>query len=188
MALIVGLGNPGERYARNRHNVGFMAVDLLMQRLSTTDASKSTFKGDLARSGHLYLLKPKTYMNLSGESVRAVTEYFKLDSVIALHDDIDLPFGALRIKKGGGHGGHNGLRSMDAHIGADYFRVRIGIGRPQHKNEVADYCLSDFSKAEFQQLPDILDIAAQTALALASGKSLSEVTSQFTISAKPKEG
>ena len=120
MTLIVGFGNPDLQYKNNRHNVGFMVVDGLIDgQTSCEKITKTNFKGELFKAPSMLLLKPSTYMNLSGESVRAVSDYFKPDHVIVIHDDLDLPFGTLRFKIGGGHGGHNGLRSIDAHIGVE---------------------------------------------------------------------
>ena len=145
MTLVVGLGNPDLQYKNNRHNVGFMVIDALLDDHPLAEKiTKSNFKGELFKVPSMLLLKPTTYMNLSGESVRAVDDYFKPEQIIVIHDDLDLPFGTLRFKIGGGHGGHNGLRSIDAHIGAEYIRVRIGIGKPFHKSDVANYVLSDF--------------------------------------------
>lgn len=146
--LIVGLGNPGPAYAETRHNVGFMVVDALLRRYDCTPVRKSAFEGDLFKCSEFYLLKPLTYMNNSGRSVAAVKNFYKLETVIAIHDDLDIPFGTLRIKQGGGHGGHNGLKSMDAAISKGYLRVRMGIGHPGDRRRVADYVLSDFSEQE----------------------------------------
>jgi len=177
--LIVGLGNPGNKYLHNRHNAGFMAVDKLVSKLQTVNISKKEFKGELWRAGQIYLLKPTTFMNLSGESVIAVKNYFKIENVIVLHDEIELPIGALRFKKGGGHAGHNGLRSIDAHIGADYYRARIGIGKPERKEQVVDYCLSDFGKMERDSVEEILNTAAEAVLELTKSD-LANVSSKFT--------
>ena len=144
MTLLVGLGNPDLQYKNNRHNVGFMVIDAIIDDQSSCEKiTKANFKGELFKAPSMLLLKPTTYMNLSGESVRSVDDYFKPDQIIVIHDDLDLPFGTLRFKIGGGHGGHNGLRSIDAHIGPEYIRVRIGIGKPTHKSDVAKYVLSD---------------------------------------------
>ncbi len=113
--------------------------------------------------GEHFLLKPTTYMNLSGKSVSAVKNFYKIDEVIVVHDDLDLPFGALRFKTGGGHGGHNGLKSTDGAIGQDYIRVRMGIGKPEHKTQVADYVLSPFSAQEETKLPEWISKAADAA-------------------------
>ncbi|MBP9566537.1 MAG: aminoacyl-tRNA hydrolase [Sulfurospirillum sp.] len=157
MTLIVGLGNPDFQYKNNRHNVGFMVIDALLGDHPLAEKiTKTPFKGELFKAPSMLLLKPLTYMNLSGESVRAVSDYFKPDQIIVIHDDLDLPFGTLRFKIGGGHGGHNGLRSIDAHMGAEYIRVRIGIGKPTHKSDVAKYVLSDFSACQRECLPELL--------------------------------
>ena len=151
MKLIVGLGNPGKKYELNRHNVGFLAVDYLIDKYNASKIS-SKFKGDLYKAGEYLFLKPGTFMNLSGESVVLVKEYYKIDNddIIVIHDDIDLKPGALRFKKGGSSGGHNGLKSIDKHIGNDYWRVRIGVGRPERKEDVVKYVLNDFTKEEIE--------------------------------------
>jgi PTH1 family peptidyl-tRNA hydrolase len=151
MKLIVGLGNPGKEYELNRHNVGFLAVDYLIDALNASKVS-SKFKGELFKTSKYLFLKPQTFMNLSGESVVLVKNYYKIDNddIIVIHDDIDLKLGALKFKKGGGHGGHNGLKSIDKHIGSDYYRIRIGVGRPEKKEDVVKYVLSDFTKDELE--------------------------------------
>jgi len=149
--LIVGLGNPGSDYEQTRHNIGFMVIDELIARHNATKLSSSSFEGELYKfqnssvslENH-FLLKPLTFMNLSGNSVVKVKNFYKIEDVVVIHDDLDLPFGALRFKKGGGHGGHNGLKSIDSKIGREYIRVRMGIGKPEHKGEVASYVLSEF--------------------------------------------
>lgn len=158
--LIVGLGNPGSAYARTRHNIGFMVIDELCRRHSVQNVSKSSFEGELFKMEGHFLLKPTTYMNLSGKSVLAVKNFYKIDEVIVVHDDLDLPFGALRFKTGGGHGGHNGLKSTDGAIGQEYIRVRMGIGKPEHKTQVADYVLSPFSPSEEAKLSEWISKAA----------------------------
>lgn len=158
--LIVGLGNPGPAYAATRHNIGFMVIDELCRRHRVQSVSKSSFEGELFKMGEHFLLKPTTYMNLSGKSVLAVKNFYKIDDVIVIHDDLDLPFGALRFKVGGGHGGHNGLKSADAAIGQNYTRVRMGIGKPEHKSQVADYVLHPFTPEESQLLSEWISKAA----------------------------
>jgi len=149
--LIVGLGNPGEKYKLNRHNVGFLAVDYLIDEFQASKVS-SKFKGELFKSNDFLFLKPTTFMNLSGESVRLVKDFYKIENenIIVIHDDIDLKLGALRFKRGGSSGGHNGLKSIDSLIGNDYYRIRIGVGRPAEKKEVVNYVLSDFSEEELE--------------------------------------
>ncbi|KFN39444.1 MAG: peptidyl-tRNA hydrolase [Sulfuricurvum sp. MLSB] len=158
--LIVGLGNPGSAYASTRHNIGFMVIDELCRRHKVQSVSKSSFEGELFKMAEHFLLKPTTYMNLSGKSVLAVKNFYKIDDVIVIHDDLDLPFGALRFKTGGGHGGHNGLKSTDAAIGQNYIRVRMGIGKPEHKSQVADYVLSPFTADENTDLASWITKAA----------------------------
>jgi PTH1 family peptidyl-tRNA hydrolase len=161
-ALVVGLGNPGARYDGTRHNIGFLVGDALAQ-LAGVTATETKFKGQL---GHgplmgrvVSFLKPQTYMNLSGESVGPCAGFYRLtpSSVIVLHDDIDLPAGRVRIKVGGGHGGHNGLRSIDTHLGSkDYFRVRLGVGRPDH-GDVSGWVLGRFGADEGPAVERLLD-------------------------------
>jgi len=184
MSLIVGLGNPGAKYSKNRHNAGFMAIDLLLNELKPHDITKKDFKGELYRHGSIYFLKPHTFMNLSGESVQTVKNYFKIENVIVIHDEIELAIGALRFKFGGGHAGHNGLKSIDSHIGSDYFRIRIGIGKPVDKKDVADYCLSDFKSGELENMKESFKNACNGAIELAKGTELSQVCSNFTINIK----
>lgn len=152
MFLIVGLGNPGPNYSKNRHNIGFLALDQVASSFSFPDFSGSKVSQSQASlgeiSGHrVLLLKPMTYMNLSGSAVKSALDFFKLmpERVIVLHDDLDLDPGEIRFKKGGGHGGHNGLRSVSQAIGQDYYRLRLGIGHPGVKELVSPYVLSNFS-------------------------------------------
>lgn len=153
MRLLVGLGNPGPKYAGNRHNIGFMAVDEIARRHGFAPW-RSRFQG-LAAEGHLggkktLLLKPETFMNESGRSVGEAARFYKLSPgmIIVLHDELDLAPGKVRMKKGGGHAGHNGLRSIDAHVSKDYWRIRLGIGHPGDKAKVHGYVLADFAKSE----------------------------------------
>ncbi|MEA1675617.1 aminoacyl-tRNA hydrolase [Nitrospirillum sp. BR 11163] len=175
MRLVVGLGNPGPEYAHHRHNVGFMAVDEIAQR-HRFGPWKKRFQG-LITEGQIgpekiYLLKPQTFMNLSGQSVGEAMRFYKMtpDQVIVLHDELDLPPGKLRAKKGGGHGGHNGLRSIDDHIGKDYWRVRLGIGHPGDKNLVHGWVLSNFAKAEQTWLVPFLDAVVSDFNLMADGE------------------
>ncbi|WP_410218467.1 aminoacyl-tRNA hydrolase [Paracoccus sp. (in: a-proteobacteria)] len=174
MKLIVGLGNPGAKYAANRHNVGFMAVDRIADDHGF-GPWRSRFQA-LVSEGRLgdlrvTLLKPQTFMNLSGQPVGEAMRYLKLSpaDVIVLHDELDLAPGKCRVKQGGGHAGHNGLRSIHQHVGADYGRVRLGIGHPGHKDKVAPYVLSDFAKADQDWLDDLLRGISDGAAALAAG-------------------
>jgi len=163
MTLIVGLGNPGKEYAHTRHNIGFMMLDAIAQKHSVTEVSKTAFQGELFKSNSLLLLKPSTYMNLSGKSVQAVYNFYKVENVIVIHDDLDLPFGALRFKMGGGSGGHNGIKSIDEYIGANYLRVRMGIGKPLHKSQVASFVLEEFTKHEKEFLNGWIEHSAKAA-------------------------
>lgn len=180
MTLVIGLGNPDSKYKNNRHNVGFMVIDRLVDDHSTTTIKKAPFKGELFKSNNLFFLKPTTYMNLSGESVRAVSDYYKPEKIIVIHDDLDLPFGTLRFKFAGGNGGHNGLKSIDTHMGKDYYRVRIGIGKPQNKQDVANYVLSDFPKAQNDNLQKIIDISVEATKGLIN-EELSTISSRYTL-------
>jgi PTH1 family peptidyl-tRNA hydrolase len=178
--LIVGLGNPGPNYEKTRHNIGFMVIDALKARTNASKLNSSSFKGELFKFSEHFLLKPMTYMNLSGESIVAVKNFYKIQTVVVIHDDLDLPFGTLRFKSGGGHGGHNGLRSTDAKISADYIRVRMGIGKPEHKGEVASYVLSDFNEQEQKHLETWIGQCCDAVEELLE-KKLEDVSAQYTI-------
>jgi PTH1 family peptidyl-tRNA hydrolase len=174
MLLFVGLGNPGREYARNRHNIGFMALDAIARRHGFP-APRAKFQG-LAREGtiggeRVILLQPQTYMNESGRSVGEAARFHKigLGDIIVFHDELDLAPAKLRIKIGGGNAGHNGLRSITAHMGNDYKRVRLGIGHPGDKALVHGYVLSDFAKAEEPWVETICDALADNAAMLVSG-------------------
>jgi PTH1 family peptidyl-tRNA hydrolase len=174
MWLVVGLGNPGPGYAANRHNIGFMAADAITSRHGFGAWRAVKFDG-LASEGRLaeervLAFKPTTYMNESGRAVGALMGWLKIEpaTVVVLHDDLDLAPGKLRTKRGGGNGGHNGLRSLDAHIGPDYRRVRLGIGHPGDKNLVLGHVLSDFTADERAWLGPLLDVVAAAAPLLVS--------------------
>jgi PTH1 family peptidyl-tRNA hydrolase len=175
MKLFVGLGNPGAKYAGNRHNIGFMAMD----RIAGDHGFgpwKAAFKGEVSEgrlgAEKVLLLKPGTFMNLSGQSVQAAMAFYKLTpaEVTVFHDELDLAPGKLRVKQGGGHAGHNGLRSISGMIGEAYGRVRLGIGHPGHKDAVAGYVLNDFAKADQDWLEDLLRGISEGAAALADGE------------------
>jgi peptidyl-tRNA hydrolase, PTH1 family len=172
--LFVGLGNPGPKYAGNRHNIGFMALDRIAADHGFTPWRKA-FQG-LVAEGRLgaqkvALLKPETFMNLSGQSVQAALAFWKLplEDVTVFHDELDLAPGKLRLKQGGGHAGHNGLRSIHGHLGEAYARVRLGIGHPGHKDAVAAYVLHDFAKSDQDWLENLLRGISDGAPALAEG-------------------
>lgn len=178
--LIVGLGNPGPNYIHTRHNIGFMVIDELTKRQNAQKLSSSSFNAELFKFSNHFLLKPLTFMNLSGNAVQAVKNFYKIDEVVVIHDDLDLPFGTIRFKKGGGHGGHNGLRSTDEKISSDYIRVRMGIGKPDHKGEVASYVLSNFTKDEQEHLREWIQSASKAVESLLES-SLEDVSSKYTI-------
>ena len=172
MKLIVGLGNPGAKYARNRHNIGFMALDQIASDHGFP-SWKGKHQGSVSEgrfgSTRAILLKPETFMNNSGQSVQAAMRYYKLEpaDIIVFHDEIDLAPGKVKFKTGGGHAGHNGLRSIHAHIGPEYARVRLGVGHPGHKDAVPGYVLRDFAKADQDWLDNVLRGIGDGAPALA---------------------
>ena len=169
--LIVGLGNPGPEYAMNRHNVGFMVVELLAERIGgkfkrAGKAQAQVLEGRIGPAGpgsqRVILAKPMSYMNLSGGPVNALKDFYKVPvaNIVAVHDELDIDYGTLRLKLGGGDNGHNGLKSMTKAMGPDYHRVRFGIGRPPGRMQVADFVLKDFSAAERKELDYFVDRAA----------------------------
>lgn len=176
MKLFVGLGNPGPKYAGHRHNIGYMALDRIAEDHGF-GAWRSKHQGVVSEgrfgSDRVVLLKPETFMNNSGQSVGAAMRFYKIDTgdVVVFHDEIDLAPGKVRYKQGGGHAGHNGLRSLHAHIGDDYGRVRMGVGHPGHKDRVPGYVLHDFAKADQGWLDDVLRGCSDGAPALATGDS-----------------
>jgi len=178
--LIVGLGNPGSAYEKNRHNIGFMVIDELIKRNNAQKASSSSFQGELFKFQNHFLLKPLTFMNLSGNSIVAVKNFYKVDEVVVIHDDLDLPFGTLRFKYGGGHGGHNGLKSTDEKISREYARVRMGIGKPEHKGEVASYVLGNFNSQETNHLEQWIEHCCD-AIKFLLENSLEDTSSRYTI-------
>ena len=189
MRLIVGLGNPGLRYAKNRHNVGFVAIDTIARRYGFP-AFRDRFKGELAEGPiageKRLLLKPQTFMNDSGEAVLAAASFYKIrpSEIVVIHDEIDLKPGKLRVKKGGGSAGHNGLRSIDALLGADYWRVRVGVGHPGVKELVQPYVLQNFAAEEITGwVGPLIDAVAETIPILLAGDAaafMSEVAGRFT--------
>jgi PTH1 family peptidyl-tRNA hydrolase len=165
MKVIVGLGNPGSQYLLTRHNLGFMAIDAL-----TGNAPDSQFKSEhkaltlKARLGSesCFLVKPQTFMNLSGASIGAIMNYYDvdMDNLLVIHDEVDIPFGAMKFQRDRGHGGHNGIRSTHEVLGSrDYARLKLGVGRPSGRMQVANFLLSNFTKAELEDIPEFLDRA-----------------------------
>ncbi|MCB2113041.1 MAG: aminoacyl-tRNA hydrolase [Parvularculaceae bacterium] len=174
MLLLVGLGNPGEKYRKHRHNVGFMAVDAIAD-AHNFSAPRAKFQGEI-REGEFggekaIALKPGTFMNESGIAVGAAMRFFKLslNDVIVFHDELDLAAGKVKVKSGGGNAGHNGLRSIDEHIGNEFRRVRIGIGHPGDKQRVTGYVLGDFARADYDWLDPLLGAMTKSAEYLVKG-------------------
>jgi peptidyl-tRNA hydrolase, PTH1 family len=195
MKLFVGLGNPGAQYARNRHNIGFMAADAIAARHGF-GPWRGKFQGEIAegrlRTEKVLMLKPGTFMNLSGDSVRAAAQFYKIPpgDIVAFHDELDLAPGRVRVKTGGGHAGHNGLRSIAAHMGPDFVRVRLGIGHPGDKRQVTAYVLGDFAKADAEWLDPLLEAVADASPALAAGDTsgfASRVGAALPAREKPKK-
>ena len=193
MLLWVGLGNPGAKYAGNRHNIGFMALDRIAADHGFGPWRKA-FQGLVAEgrlgSEKVVLLKPETFMNLSGQSVQAAVAFHKLPlaDLTVFHDELDLAPGKARVKAGGGHAGHNGLRSIHQHLGDAYARVRLGIGHPGHKDAVAAYVLHDFAKADQDWLDDLLRGLSDGAPALAAGDAARFLNAVALRTAPPRSG
>lgn len=187
--LLIGLGNPGSRYANNRHNVGFMVLDHIAQAYGFSKWSNK-FHGLISEGTiagkKVLLLKPQTYMNLSGESAIAAANFYKipLSHITVLHDELDLPLAKVRTKTGGGNGGHNGLKSLDAHLGKEYQRVRIGIAHPGDKDMVSDYVLSDFSKEEMPSINTLITELSSHVDLLLSGND-AEFMNKITLGTTP---
>lgn len=191
MLLLVGLGNPGGEYARNRHNIGFMAVDEIVRRHSFPPY-RSKFNGELAEgrigTEKVLALKPMTYMNDSGRSVVAAALFYKIlpEDILVIHDELDLEAGKIRLKAGGGHAGHNGLRSLHAHIGDAYRRLRMGIGHPGDKSQVVNHVLKDFAKSDQAWLDPLLgSVADHIGLALAGDDA--DFLNRVALDIKPNE-
>lgn len=194
MRLFVGLGNPGQKYQLNRHNIGFMALDVIVERHKFSGWDKD-FKGLVAKgklgTENIVLLKPQTFMNVSGQSVQAAAAFYKIlpDDIVVFHDELDLEGGKIRIKKGGGAAGHNGLRSIDEQLGQMYWRVRLGIGHPGMKEMVSGHVLGDFNDADEKWLVPLLGGISEHAERLAKGDTagfMSKVA-QTVDPPKPKE-
>src|SRR5450631_1129600 len=168
LRLIVGLGNPGPEHQSTRHNAGFWFVDLLARRHGGEFRDYRKYSGEVARIGigeeEIVLLKPTTYMNRSGLSIRQVRDFYKIpvDDIMVAHDELDLPVGSVRLKHGGGHGGHNGLRDTIAHIGETFWRLRLGIGHPGNKADVIDYVLTQAPRAEEDLILEAVSTAADS--------------------------
>lgn len=164
--LLVGLGNPGTEYAKTRHNIGFMAVDEIVRRYSFPPfktKGKGVLSTDTLNGQKIFILKPHTFMNLSGEAVLGACSFYKLSpqNIIVFHDDMDLAVGKIKVKRGGSSGGHNGLKSIDSHIGPDYLRVRIGVGHPQGKADVVNWVLGTFNAEDTAVIDDTVHKIAE---------------------------
>lgn len=165
LQLIVGLGNPGSKYERTRHNAGFWFVDLLARKYQGDFQADRKSKSELCKlrvgDHELLLQQPQTFMNLSGRAVRQICDYYKLSAqgVLVVHDEIDLPVGEIRLKQGGGHGGHNGLRDIIQHFGKEFWRLRVGVGHPGHRDDVINYVLSPAPADEQREIDQAIDRA-----------------------------
>jgi peptidyl-tRNA hydrolase, PTH1 family len=191
MMLVVGLGNPGPDYAGTRHNIGFMAVDAIARRHGFSPW-RAKFQGEIAEgrigTERVVALKPLTYMNLSGQSVAAAARFLKIAAtdIVVLHDELDLPPGRLRVKRGGGAGGHNGLKSIDSHLGQEYRRIRLGIGHPGDRDRVTDWVLHGFAKADEAWLGPLLDTVADMFERIVAGDENGFMNKVTTLTAPPK--
>jgi len=163
MKLVVALGNPGQKYLKTRHNAGFLLLDHLVDHFSVDDYQqkfKGAFTKGVLNNQTLYFLKPLTFMNLSGQSVALAANFFKImpEDILVIHDDLDISFGKIRVKIGGSSGGHNGIKSIEQCLGtSDFWRLRIGIGRPENKEDVSNYVLNDFYKDELNAIVPLYD-------------------------------
>ncbi|MBI2895603.1 MAG: aminoacyl-tRNA hydrolase [Deltaproteobacteria bacterium] len=192
MLLLVGLGNPGAEYAWNRHNVGFMVAERIRQSLPGAPAFREKFSGEIAKGTlegcEVVVLRPLTFMNLSGRSVQRAAAFFQVPvgDIVVVHDDLDLPFKAVRVKLGGGTGGHKGLKSVTEQLGSsDYMRVRLGIGRPAH-GSAEDYVLSDFDEMETRELEAVVERATR-AVACIVTKGVQRTMNEFNTKEAPEE-
>lgn len=192
MWMMVGLGNPGPEYAGHRHNAGFMAVEAIAHRHRFSDW-KLKFHGSLSEGmlagEKILLLRPLTFMNRSGTSVAEAANFYKIppERIVVFHDELDLLPGKIRVKLGGGNGGHNGLKSIDAHMAGEYWRVRIGIGHPGDKDRVTGYVLNNFSQQEIEPTGTLLDVMAELATLLVEGKAEAFASEVARLTQPPKE-
>ncbi len=190
MRLLVGLGNPGPGHAFNRHNIGYMAVDAIADRFGFSPW-RARFQGLVAEGSvdntKVLLLKPTTYMNLSGQAVGEAARFFKISNgnVIVFHDEIELSVGRVRVKQGGGSAGHNGIRSLDSHLGPDYWRVRLGVGRPGDKEQVKGHVLDNFAKTDVAWLGPLLDAVATALPQLVGGDASKFMTKVALLTSPP---
>ena len=184
MLALVGLGNPGIKHSNNRHNVGFMAIDCIVENYKL-GTYKTNFQSKIITKTlnniPLILLKPQTFMNLSGQSLNHLVNFYKLntENIIVFHDDLDLQFGVIKAKIGGGNSGHNGLKNIDSNIGTNYKRIRIGIGHPGNKNLVNNHVLSDFNKTENHAITKLLNLISKNIETIIKNKNISETISEI---------
>lgn len=190
MHLVVGLGNPGRRYVRTRHNVGFDVITQLCERWGMSVAGRKLF-GALVSDGSIdghpaQLARPQKYMNLSGQPVASLMGLHRItpEQVVVIHDDMGLPFGTVRLRRGGGHGGHNGLRDLIAHIGREFLRVRVGIGRPSEGEDAADFVLARWGEEESARLPDVISTGSDAAEVILS-EGIIAAMNRFNVREKP---
>lgn len=186
LILLVGLGNPGLEYEFNRHNVGFRVIDSIAEKFDVSFKKMTQFAkvGSFSFDELKFIIaKPLTFMNLSGRAVRFLIDFYKIpiSNLFVFHDDIDLTFGRIKIKNGGGNGGHNGLKSIDSLIGTNYWRIRIGVGRPEHKSEVSSYVLGNFNKDQNEVISEISNIISENIKLLIDNRDKLEVESNRTI-------
>lgn len=181
MKLIVGLGNPGEKYEKTRHNIGFMIIDHLAEKLEITNF-REKFQGligeTILNGEKVILLKPQTYMNLSGNSIKEVVSFYKMDieeDVVVVFDDMDLKLGQIKIKQKGGAGGHNGLKSIISHFGENFIRIKCGIGKPESREEVVNYVLGNFSKSNQEIINELIETSSKAAKSICTAKSIERV-------------
>ncbi len=191
MRLLVGLGNPGESYANNRHNIGFMALDAIAEK-HAFGPWRSRFQGMIAEGTiggtKVLALKPMTYMNLSGQSVGEAARFYKIpaEDTVVFYDEAELAAGKIRVKQGGGSAGHNGIKSLDAHIGSEYWRVRMGVGRPPGSRDMSGHVLQNFSKADMEWLKPFLDAVCEAAPLLVEGDDNKFMTKVALLTTTPK--
>lgn len=180
MRMIIGLGNPGKKYEHTKHNVGFDTVDLLANKLGCRFKKSIRLSGEVAKGGNYVLLKPTTYMNLSGDSIVKAMKYYKVDvdDILVIYDDIDLPVGKLRIRPGGGAGGHNGIKSIIKHLGEQFQRFRIGVGRRENLPTAHDV-LNKFSKEDRKIIEDVINKAVDASIEYVEGATINQIMNKY---------
>lgn len=182
MKLIAALGNPSQKYIKTRHNAGFMALDFYLAKTQNIGnlTFSAKFNADMFKSQDVIFAKPQTFMNLSGEAIKSIVDFYKISEMLILHDDLDLALGAVRLKFGGGNAGHNGLKSIDNLISNQYSRIRIGIGKPSDKNAITNFVLEDFSESEMEILLDSFEVIANAIDDFIKGETLAILQNRYT--------